>query len=241
MNLIVDQGNTFVKYGVFRDKTLVKQGKLEFLDSKILDNLHLEHNIDRVMFSSVGSGLSDIRLWCQNHEIPFLKFSLELTLPLPIDYRTPETLGLDRVAAVIGAYECTTAPNFLVIDAGTAITYEFVVDNVYKGGNISPGLQTRFKALHDYTEKLPLVEAAETWTNWGKTTFEAIRNGVQEGLLLEIEGYISGFISKYEDPTLFLTGGDSIFFANKLKNSIFADQHLVLYGLNRVLLDNVKD
>lgn len=241
MNLIVDQGNTLFKYGVFEKGTLVKEGATEFLDTTLLNMLHSEYTISNVIFSSVGYDTNLLEDWCLDHDISVVKFSLDLDLPLSIDYNTIQTLGLDRVAAVVGANEMTQSSNFMVVDAGTAITYEFIIDNVYKGGNISPGLQMRFKALNTFTQKLPLLEASTEWTKCGKSTEEAIRNGVQEGLLIEIQGYLNDFISKYEDAELFLTGGDSIFFANKLKNSIFADRHLVLYGLNRVLSDNVKN
>ena len=241
MNLIVDQGNTRIKYALFDNRTLVKDGVVELLNVDLLNLLHADYHISYAMYSSVGLDSEVLRRWCQTHNVPLLRFSLRLKLPLKVDYKTPESLGLDRVAAVVGAYEMAKSPNFMVVDAGTAITFDYVVDNIYSGGNISPGIQMRFKALHNFTQKLPLVEASEVWSNCGKSTEEAIRNGVQEGMLFEIQGYLNDFISKYEDANLFLTGGDSIFFANKLKNSIFADRHLVLYGLNRVLLDNVKN
>ena len=241
MNLIVDQGNTFVKYGVFEGRTLVKSGVLERIDRVLFDELCTDYSIDRVITSSVSSSLDELKSWSVEKQIACISFSLDLKLPVRVEYATPQTLGLDRVAAVIGAYEFSQTSNFLVIDAGTAITYEFVENNIYRGGNISPGVNTRFKALNHFTQKLPLVAPLEAWDNCGNSTETAIRSGVLQGLLYEIQGYIDEFTSRYEDASFFLTGGDSIFFVNKLKNSIFAHQHLVLYGLNRVLFDNVKN
>ncbi|KAA6311537.1 Type III pantothenate kinase, partial [termite gut metagenome] len=126
--------------------------------------------------------------------------------------------------------------DILVIDAGTAITYEFIdAAGQYHGGNISPGLQMRFKALHQYAGRLPLVQPEGEMPPIGESTETAIRCGILKGIEYEITGYITNFRSKYPNLLVFLTGGDNFSFDTKVKNSIFADKFLVLKGLNRIL------
>jgi len=163
---------------------------------------------------------------------------LDHLTPLPIAnlYETPETLGKDRIAAAVGANELFPNQNVLVIDAGTAITYDFVsAENQYLGGNISPGLQMRFKALNRFTDKLPLVDSSAYFSEIGKNTKEAIRGGVQNGILFEIEKTIEIFAEKYEDLQVILTGGDSAFLSQMLNADVLVHLNLTLIGLNRIL------
>lgn len=123
---------------------------------------------------------------------------------------------------------------------GTAITYDFVSrDGTFTGGNIAPGMQTRFKSLNQFTGKLPLVEPTQTFEVLGSTTETAIRSGVMQGILFELDGYIDALKLRYPDLFAFLTGGDLFYFDRKLKNGIFVDDKLVLKGLNRILRHNV--
>ena len=162
---------------------------------------------------------------------------LDHTTPIPIDnlYSTPETLGPDRLAASIGANALCPYSDILVIDMGTAITYDYVNANgQYLGGNISPGIEMRFKALHDFTAKLPLVDKSGTLNAIGSNTEEAIRAGVILGMKHEVEGYIREFLSKNSHVSVFLTGGDSINFDDTLKKYTFAYKFLVQEGLAEV-------
>lgn len=163
---------------------------------------------------------------------------LDHLTPLPIAnlYETPETLGKDRIAVAVGANELFPNQNVLVIDAGTAITYDFVsAENQYLGGNISPGLQMRFKALNQFTDKLPLVDSSAYFSEIGKNTKEAIRGGVQNGILFEIEKTIEIFAEKYESLQVILTGGDSAFLSQMLNADVLVHLNLTLIGLNRIL------
>ena len=158
--------------------------------------------------------------------------------PLPVEnlYETPRTLGYDRMAAVVGANALCPGRDLLVIDAGTCITYEFIdASGRYHGGNISPGLQMRFKALHQFTGRLPQVQAEGRLLPLGKDTDTAIRSGVLQGMEYEISGYIQTMKHKYPELLVFLTGGNEFSFDTNLKNIIFADKFLVLKGLNRIL------
>ncbi len=163
--------------------------------------------------------------------------------PLPVKsmYKTKETLGNDRIAGVTGANALFPSTNVLVIDAGTAITYDLITrDSVYRGGNITPGLSMRFKALHTYTGKLPLAEKTEHYPLIGEDTISAIVAGVTGGILMEIEGHINALKKVYTDLKAIITGGDAEFFDKKLKNTIFVVPNLISIGLNTILEYNVK-
>ena len=185
-----------------------------------------------------------------NNLINFLKKNIFLNIILDSDtkipltnlYKTPKTIGKDRIAAVVGANNIYPNCNILIFDAGTALTIDFInKKNEYVGGNISPGLTMRYKALNKFTQKLPLYKIKHDFDKLtGQTTKEAIIAGVQNGILFEINNYIKIFSKKYTDLKIFLTGGDIFFFENKLKKNIFAEPNLVLIGLNRILTNNAN-
>jgi len=163
---------------------------------------------------------------------------LQSNTPLPIEncYDSKETLGKDRIAAVVGAFDIDPNTNVLVIDAGTAITYDIITaEGKYLGGNISPGLEMRYKALSQFTGKLPKVEKAEFNKLYGKTTEQAIRAGVQNGFVYEVDSTINSFKEFYNNLKVIITGGDAEFFDKKLKNSFFVHFNLTSIGLNRIL------
>lgn len=162
--------------------------------------------------------------------------SSDTPIPLKIKYRTPHTLGSDRLAAAIGAQGEAPGRNILVIDAGSAITIDFVdADGHFWGGNISPGVKMRLTALHQQTSRLPLISKEGETPTLGYDTETAIRSGVIRGICHEIDGYIYEFREKYPDVLVFLTGGDEKTLIGNIKNRIFADKFLVAKGLNRIL------
>jgi type III pantothenate kinase len=164
-------------------------------------------------------------------------------LPLPVKngYATPQTLGVDRIAAACGANALFPENNCLVIDAGTCVTYEFVdATGVYRGGAISPGLKMRFQALSVLTARLPLVEPVHTPELTGASTASCIQSGVVIGLMEEMNGVIRRYEEKFDKLRVILCGGDTPFFENQLKASIFASPELVLSGLNSILSYNVN-
>jgi type III pantothenate kinase len=165
-----------------------------------------------------------------------------VSLPIQVLYRTPEKLGKDRLAAVVGAQSIQPGKDLLIIDAGTAITYEFLdASGKYLGGNISPGMTTRFRSLKSSTKRLPLLDETGDVPETGYDTETAIRSGVVKGILYEMDAYIDEYKLKYPGLFVFLTGGHSFYFETKLKNPTFADVNLVLSGLNRILNENLKD
>jgi type III pantothenate kinase len=155
-------------------------------------------------------------------------------------YKTPETLGVDRIALVAGAVSQFSGHNVLVIDAGTCITFDFVnSEGEYIGGAISPGLKMRFNSLNHFTANLPLLEKDDLIDFIGKNTKESMNSGVINGVIQEIDGVINQYKKKFLDLTVVLTGGDTNFLSKQLKSSIFANQNLLLHGLNKILILNI--
>ncbi len=195
-----------------------------------LSNKHLKN----VLVSSVSIPADDVLRWT----IAEKKFQLDASLSLPINncYKTPQTLGVDRIAAVCGAFEIFPDRDCLVIDAGTAITYDFIDRKKnYMGGAISPGISMRFKALHTFTERLPLIAQTDNFDLIGDSTETCILSGVLNGVVQEMNGCIEQYRTAYPNLGVVLTGGHTLFFENKLKQPIFAARDLVLSGLNRIL------
>lgn len=216
----------------------------ELLDVAYGPNTTLEHlsafyrkyPFDRAIVATVVDLNDEAKRQLELLPVPLLKLNETTALPVENLYETPRTLGYDRMAAVVGANARFPGRDLLVIDAGTCITYEFVdAQGRYHGGNISPGLQMRFKALHQFTGRLPLVAAEGRRVPMGKDTDTAIRAGVLKGIEYEMVGYIERMRHKYPELLVFLTGGDDISFDTNLKSIIFADKFLVLKGLNRIL------
>jgi type III pantothenate kinase len=207
----------------------------ESLSQTVLHPIISRYEIKRGILCAVKQTDASILSYLKARLPDFFELHDQMRLPLELDYRTPQTLGMDRLAAATGAYMQHPGENLLVIDAGTAITFDFVDENgCYKGGNISPGPELRFKALHYFTDKLPLIDTDGDIPALGYDTATAIRSGVLEGIVREIDSYINDYEKKCNVFT-FLTGGYSFYFESKLKNPIFADGNLVLRGLNEIL------
>ena len=238
MNLVIDSGNSAAKVGIFDQQKLV--GKFTFVVLEELYSFVRSASYENLLISSVNADTQEI---ASRAVVDGKKFILTKGLPLPVNnlYATPDTLGMDRLAGVCGALELFPGSNNLVIDAGTCITYDFVdKERNYRGGSISPGLNMRFRAVHTFTAKLPLVSPERHVKLIGDTTQASIQSGVVNGLLAEIEGIIRLYKEKFPGLRVILCGGDAGFFENQLKASIFASPELVLVGLNSILIHNVN-
>jgi type III pantothenate kinase len=237
MNLIIDVGNSFLKIAVFDENRLIEKRTLTELDlvEQCMQLLSLYPDLDFAIISSVGN-LSE-------HNFTFLRkhFKVHLLshtsfLPFKNNYETQETLGVDRLALASAA--CLSYPNsnVLVIDAGTCITYDFLHGkNGYMGGGISPGIEMRYKALHTFTSKLPLLQTSLPKKFIGNSTQNSIHVGIVKGVLHEIEGFVTQYEEHFDDLTTILTGGDAHFLRDSLKNDIFANSNFLLEGLNYIL------
>jgi type III pantothenate kinase len=243
MNLVIDLGNTSGKIAVIKDDKLIESAVYDEVTIKeITYFLTCYNDLKGAIFSSVVNHSRELVDFLGSTFDPFIELSSSTPLPIINHYQTPETLGYDRVAAVTGAHTIYPDHNVLVIDAGSAITYDVITaKGEYLGGNIAPGMGMRFKALHRFTSRLPMMEAEGNGTEfWGTTTEKAILSGVMNGVLFEIEGFIQEFSARFEQTRVVLTGGDAKSFEKKLKNSIFVVSHLNLIGLNRILEHNAK-
>ena len=242
MNLIIDVGNTFVKFAVFNNNELIHKESFELTKFKKRYKALREDfkNIDHCIISSVGR-LTDKQIDYVDDELEVLELSHKTKLPFKNLYQTPKTLGVDRIALASASVNQFPDNNVLIIDAGTCITYDFVTDkNEYLGGAISPGVRLRYEALHNLTANLPLLEKDQPKTIIGDTTESSIHSGVITGVLKEIDGVIDEYRENHQDLTVILTGGDANFLSNQLKNSIFANSNFLLEGLNFILDFNSK-
>lgn len=233
MLLTLDAGNSSVKFGLFLDGSLIKKGKID-LDCDLQQYVEsVEYaQINKIVSSSV---LSDFRL----KGLPNVEHTLigvDSKFPFNINYNSPHTLGVDRLVACAGAYKAGV--DYLVIDVGTCVTYDLVTAvNGFEGGAIAPGLSVRLKGMHNYTERLPLIDVSNITTATtngvlGKNTRDCMLSGALNGLKFEILGFIDAFQSLYPNLKVYLTGGGSEILGKELKSDIFANQNLVLEGLH---------
>ena len=243
MNLIIDAGNTAIKLAIFNHnnilfKTNTNSRLLDYSLSEIKKNKRF--NINNAIISSVN----DIEFKSKLINFELTKI-LYLNYKTPIEfinnYKTPKTLGADRIALVSAAAKKYPKKNVLVVDAGTCITFDYISsENIYFGGAISPGINLRYKSLNDYTSKLPLLKKKHPKLLTGNTTKSSIHTGVINGVAREIDGIIESYKQLNSDLTVILTGGDAKFLSDQLKNSIFVHSNFLLEGLNYILEFNIK-
>lgn len=237
MKLVIDIGNTLAKIAVLSKSDIIDLVSIETISirdiEKLLDTypgittgiVASVREIDPDFVSFLNSKLKCIQL----NELTLLPFSNK--------YKTPASLGYDRIAAVAGASGIFPENNLLVINAGTCITYDLITsENEYLGGSISPGIQMRFAALHTFTEKLPLIkpEFDAKIEIIGNDTETSILSGVLNGVLNEVDGIIDRYKNQFPDLKIIVSGGDYKYFDKNLKNNIFATPNIVLKGLNRI-------
>ena len=242
MNLVIDIGNSQTKVAIFDAGEIVQTICMKELSITRLDELkRLYPGLNQAILSSVADVDTALLKVLEKKFAFFIEFDHHTAVPIENLYESKETLGLDRLAAAVGGISLFPGKDLLVIDAGTAITFDLIDKNKrFLGGNISPGLKTRFRALHTFTKKLPEIECADEWPDIGKTTEEAIRAGVQNGIIFEIDGMIDHVRKNWPACQVILTGGDLFFFDKKLKNTIFVKFEITLIGLNRILEYNVE-
>jgi len=240
MNLIIDIGNTLAKLALFNNEELVLIEKVthEHFVNRALQ-LIAKHDIKQGILSSVIL-LKKEQIEKISKRISLLELQASVEVPFKNNYRTPNTLGVDRIALIAAAVCQFPNQNVLVIDAGTCITYDFVNSSgEYFGGAISPGIQMRYNAMHTFTSKLPQLELLETTTELtGNSTVNSMHSGVVNGVIGEIDNFVRRYKEKNGFLTVVLTGGDINFLANKLKIDIFAQPNFLLVGLNAILIHN---
>ena len=239
MNLIIDIGNTRTKLAIFSKGSLVLVNSIptETLFTKI-QIVFDENTIKNTIISSVIKSNKEVISFL--HKNSFLvALNADTKLPFNNLYKTPKTLGVDRIALMASASKNYANKNVLVIDAGTCITFDFLNNkNEYFGGAISPGITMKYKAMHHFTANLPLLKP-KGHIPLGDSTKNAMHQGVINGTVLEIDGVIKQHLVNNTNLTIVLTGGDTNLLAKLLKSSIFANPNFLMEGLNHILNYNI--
>ncbi len=241
MKLAIDIGNSKIKITSFKDDLLNRHffiDKEEDINNKWISDF-IKEKVSSIIICSVRKNIPQNILSLEKTCKQFLIFNHNTPVPVINTYEIPETLGIDRLASAIGAFSVFPGKNCLIIDAGTAVTFDLLNDKgEYMGGAISPGLNTRYKSLSHFTQKLPLLELNKLNKYPGKNTEDSIQNGVQLGLIYEAEGYRRESEKYFPDLHVLITGGDYEFFERNLKKPIFAEPNLIAKGLYRILKHN---
>ena len=239
MYLIIDLGNTNKKFALFSNGRLKAMKILPEVSLKAVQSFVKEHpGISHCILSSVISYPVSIKNFLQK-QFYFIELDEHTPLPLKNRYKTPETLGKDRLAAAVASHLRFRKMPVLAITAGSCITYDFInKQGEYLGGSISPGIQMRFRALNTFTGKLPLISGKNRANLTGTTTGESILSGVINGTLAEVEGIIAQYLQKHRKLKVILSGGDLKYFDKRLKIKTFAVPHIVIEGLYQILLLN---
>lgn len=237
MNLVVDAGNTRLKYAFF-DGTRFVEAKYQA--DELFEDIGKwkeEGEALDLLLSGSGKMPEGMRILLKELADHCMEASPLMALPMKIGYATPGTLGFDRIAICVGAMSLNPGCPLLVIDSGTCITFNYVdAEGVFLGGNISPGLEMRFRGLHQFTAKLPYISPLEEYGGIGRTTEQAIRNGVMDGMLFEVEHYIGHFMERNENARVVITGGNSHFLERRLEADVQFNPILGFIGLNEILL-----
>lgn len=234
--MIIDIGNTVAKLVAFDGNEPVEEIRTCNDSLSALGAFATKYAFTHGIVGTVKGLTAEAEEQLRSLKIPILRFSPQTPVPITNRYKSPETLGADRLAAAVGASSLKPGKDLLIIDAGTCVTYEVIdAKGNYWGGNIAPGMQMRLRSLNEFTAKLPLVSAEGDVPGMGYDTETAIRSGVLRGMKYEIEGYIRSMRRKYPHLLVFLTGGDKINFDTTIKSIIFADKFIVPRGLNKIL------
>ena len=236
MNLVLDIGNTQVKAAVFENGFLTEKKSVSLGDlGNVIDQFLQAFPIVRIAVSSVSATQDELELLIDNR-VNWLWLDNTVDLPISVEYQSKETLGVDRIAALMGVFNEYAQKNVLVVDCGTCITYDLLTyDNRYFGGSISPGVEIRYKSLNKFTKNLPHLAPKFDPSFIGQDTEGAIHSGVIKGIEYEINGVVSAYNERFGSLVVVITGGNAGNFANEVKNTTFADQNLVLVGLNKIL------
>jgi type III pantothenate kinase len=238
MNLVVDIGNSRIKYAFFEDGIIQSQNTVEPSASETIFHDVWMNKGTRAILSASGK-LDDSFLQKLKNEVEVIVFDHNTKLPVTIAYDTPETLGKDRIAGAVAAWKMFPGESSLIIDMGTCITTNIInTKGEYLGGTISPGVQMRTKAMAAFTENLPLVDLELPKELIGRNTITALQNGVIRGTYYEIQTFIDNVKPIFGINNVILTGGDAKIFGNLLNFEIFALPNLVLSGLHEILQYN---
>ncbi len=237
-HLVLDVGNTQIKFGYFEQDELKKSGVCTDWTELEWNTFYQSHPFSSVLVGSVGARtkrlIAKLPKSCAVHVVDDAT-----KYPFSSDYDNIQSLGVDRRAVLAGALKTHPSTAVLIIDAGSCITYDIMDENAHhKGGAISPGRAMRYHAMHLFTVKLPFLSPAEKIPLIGTDTKSSMELGVELGIIAEIEAQIAAFAQEYGNFTIILTGGDAKFLNKKIKNTIFVAADLTLIGLYHLLMFN---
>lgn len=230
----IDAGNSTLKVGRFENQKLIDFQRVNYENWHILKN-----NIPAKTAFFISTVLNDSQNDKFFGDLKNPKFlSPNSLIPIQMDYKLPESLGTDRICNAVAANFFSKKQNQLVIDIGTCIKFDLVLNKNYKGGSISPGINLRYKTLNDYTGKLPLLDKKKKAAFTGNNTESCIESGVLNGIQGELNHFIEHYTSQLTDLDIYITGGDSEHFDFPIKNNIFANSNLTMEGLHQIYLHN---
>ncbi len=240
MNLCIDQGNSRTKVALFREEDghLIKTFVYKSFSSTDAERLCSLYPVRNCIISSVANTNPAVLNALNRKSNRFVLFDHTTPIPIANLYDTPQTLGQDRLAAAVGANALFPDENVLIVDIGSAITYDFLNENnEYIGGNIAPGIKMRLMVLRQMTKRLPMVEIEEEQLIplFGRNTHDAIAAGVLRGVVFEVKGYMRTMQERVKHFQTILTGGNAPIIYPNLQGEVQVEKHLVLKGLNRIL------
>ena len=235
-SLVVDVGNSVTKAACFDEELVGSVAHLGVGDWSAIDGMVTNLGVNNIIYSTVAN--EPPQAWTDKWKIAKLGvYALDRARPLPFTsaYRTMDTLGQDRIAAIAGTLGRVTTSR-LIVDAGSCVTIDLVDRNDhYLGGNISPGVKMRLRSMHEHTARLPLVESGALTDRVGRSTRQALRHGGQLGVVYEVEGLYRRLLGEYADLRVVLTGGDAELLLPSFSVAVLPYPNLVLYGLNQIL------
>ena len=240
MNLIIDIGNSSIKLAIYDGPEVQIISRSVKVNARAISGKIREYEITKAIISSVREIPLSLRTLLEKEMEYYHVLSFRSKFPFRIDYKTPRSLGTDRIAAIAGVWLYYGGSDTLVIDAGTAITFDLLADRKYCGGSISPGIEMRFRALNKFTGRLPLVSRSDVMSLTATSTTEAINAGVISGVVFEINEYIRTFVTKYPGIKVIITGGDADFLCDKITEGSILKPDVVTDGLNYLLEYNAK-
>jgi type III pantothenate kinase len=235
--LLIDAGNTKIKVCLAENGVLEQTQSFPLEDRYIDELVEVYPNIQKVMSSVLNEKQTAILAERMN---PCMIVTAITPLPIELNYLTPETLGIDRICNACGMLRLKKSPVSISIDIGTCVKFDVLEGNRYLGGIISPGIELRYRALHEYTGRLPLLNFRSATSLTGITSEQSIHSGVINGLTKEIEGFMESYRKTYGNLSFILTGGDASCFDFAGKNDIFAVKNLTLEGLYSIYAFNAR-
>lgn len=241
--LVIDIGNSAIKAAFFEElEALVPSSEVVSVPSleptEAVQDLLIKFQPEKTILSSVKEIDAKLKHLLEQNGVFLLNY--QTATGFDSLYASPETLGMDRLAAAAGAIALSSGRPAMVIDAGTCITYEYINNRQqYAGGAISPGLQMRLQAMHQFTARLPLLSAIEVMPEeLGTDTKSCMLAGAQRGFIAEIDVFVDAFKNKYPDSIILVCGGDAPFIQKNSKHKLHLEKHLVLLGLLKILKAN---